>query len=120
MAFIHLITAKDAAYVSQPPSGGVVSGLSNTVIVGNPSNVKKLAAVPAVFAAAGSPDHTVSSTERLLIINTDSALDVAVVRKGHAPSEVVPVPIPVIGSGISSYVMLLPPYASDIFVRAMT
>lgn len=119
MAFVHLISAKDAANVTQPPPGGVASSISRTVLIGNPSAVTKLAAIPSSFAAAGSPDAQVSLDDKVLIVNTDSNIEVAVVRKGHAPSSVVPVPIPVATGGLSSYVVLLPPNATDIFVRAL-
>lgn len=119
MAFVHFITAKDAAYVTQPPPGGVANSVSRTVLVGNPSSVTKLAVIPGSFAAAGSPSANVSLDDKVLIINSDTSIDVAIVRRGHSPSEVVPVPVPVIGGGLSSYVVLLPPNATDIFVRAM-
>lgn len=119
MAYVHLISAKANQFVAQPPPGGVGSGVSDVLLIGNPSAVTKLAAVPGAFAAAGSPDASVSSDDKLLIINTDTAIDVAIVRKGHLPASVVPVPIAVANGGVTSYTVLLPPYATDIFVRAL-
>lgn len=122
MAFVHIISAKDNAKIAQPPVGGVQSGVaaSQLVLVGNPNTVTKLTVVPGAFAAAGSPNAVISNDDRVLIINTDTALDVAIVRAGHSPgAPVVPVPIPVPTGGLASYVVLVPGNATDVFIRAM-
>lgn len=119
MAFVHIIIADNTDILPQPIIGGVKSGYEQTILVGNPAQVSKITSVPSSFAAAGSPDMRLTGQYKLGVINTDTSIEIAVVRRGHAPSEVVPVPIAVPSGGMTSYVFKLPPAGSDIFVRTL-
>lgn len=119
MAFVHIVVAENQDYVALPGAGGVHSGDQMPFLIGNPQQVTKISVIPGAFAAAGSPNARVLAESRLMIINYDTAIEIAIVRKDHSPAAVVPTPLPVPNNGFATYAVILPPYGTDVFVRAL-
>lgn len=86
---------------------------------GKPSGVGKITTVNASFGTAGNPDYRIPANTEAIIVVTDTAIDMAVVRTDNPATAETAVPIPLALNGLTQYVMYLEDGDNDVFVRQM-